>query len=231
MNVNDENNETSVVKNGNGMTNNNNHDEFKMDIKTNAENDPLTGPRTWSRKESKLQRLRQRIAKPNFFMAVFLLAYVFQGTYFTYFVSVMRTIEKVFHVSSGFIAIILNFSEVGQICTSLVLTYYAGHGHRPRFIAIGTMLFAIAAFMSFVPHLMFHSSLYKNDISTPSKHDTTATVQSLLTISNFTNVENPNLCLGEEQFKNSSTIDKSKFLSLNNPLINFVPRRNFSTLF
>lgn len=209
MTANEENNAMSVVGNGNRSANNNNHDEFKMDIKSNAEHDPLTGSKTWSKNRSKLQRLRHRIAKPNFFMAVFLLAYIFQGTYFTYFVSVMRTIEKVFHVSSGFIAVILNFSEIGQISASLVLTYYAGRGHRPRFIAVGSMVFAIAAFMSFLPHLIFHSTLYNNDISTSTKHDANAGVQTFSHVNNDS-ISDLNLCIAEDHIQKELEFDKSE---------------------
>lgn len=207
---------TMSVKNGNGTANNNNHDEFKMDIKSNqAERDPLTGSRTWSKNQSRLQRLRQRIAKPNFFMAVFLLAYVFQGTYFTYFVSVMRTIEKVFHVSSSFIAIILNFSEIGQICTSLVLTYYAGRGHRPRFIAVGSMVFAIAAFTSFLPHLIFHSTLYNYEITTsPTKHDVNATNHPASAINDAINFNLTKICSAESYNASDFEADSSEFLHL-----------------
>lgn len=72
--------------NGNGL--NNNHDEYKLDMKTNindkvAEDDPLTGHRKWDvvegSKEVFQPRWTQRFASTNFFMVIFLLAYVLQG--------------------------------------------------------------------------------------------------------------------------------------------------------
>lgn len=72
--------------NGNGL--NNNHDDYKMDMKTNgndkvAEDDPLTGHRRWDivegSKEVLQPRWSQRFASTNFFMVIFLLAYVLQG--------------------------------------------------------------------------------------------------------------------------------------------------------
>lgn len=205
MNENDDKNENLVGnKNNNGL--NNNHEDFKMDIKPNTENDPLTGSKILSTSRStRIQRFRQRVATPNTFMAVFLLAFVFQGTYFTYFVSVMTTIEKVFHISSAWIAIILNFSEIGQICTSLVLAYYAGRGHRPRFIAIGTMMFSIAAFMSLTPHFIFYSSLYKTDLTTVDNSPLSTNSNT-----NSTIVEISNQCLDENKYKNLSSFDSSK---------------------
>lgn len=68
---------------GDGL--NNNQDEYKMDVKINgnekvAEDDPLTGHRKWDETEgSKESRWTQRFASTNFFMVIFLLAYVLQG--------------------------------------------------------------------------------------------------------------------------------------------------------
>jgi Organic Anion Transporter Polypeptide (OATP) family len=115
----------------------------------------------------------------------------------------MTTIEKVFHISSAWIALILNFSEIGQICTSLVLAYYAGRGHRPRWIAIGTMMFSIAAFASLTPHYIFYSSLYKTDLTTVDN--------SLSSSFNSNNtIEISNQCLDENKYKNLSSFDNSK---------------------
>lgn len=161
--------------NGNGL--NNNQDEYKMDIKLNGSNndkngnaneededDPLTG-QFIAKASQKKMKWRRKFASTNFFMVIFLLAYVLQGCYFTYFVSVITTIEKLFHIKSATIALLLNFSEVGQICTSLILTYYAGRGHRPRWIACGMFLFALAAFGSVSPHFIFKNDLYNNGIT------------------------------------------------------------------
>lgn len=60
-----------------------------------------------------------------------------QGMYATYFVSVITTIEKLFQIKSKITGLLMSATEVGQICTSLFLTYFAGRGHRPRWIACG----------------------------------------------------------------------------------------------
>lgn len=72
-------------KNGNDALNNN-QDEYKLDMKTNgndkiAEDDPLTGRRRREVSESgaKEPKWSQRFASTNFFMLIFLLAYVLQG--------------------------------------------------------------------------------------------------------------------------------------------------------
>lgn len=209
--------------NGNGL--NNNHDEYKLDMKTNgsekvAEDDPLTGHRKWNLVESSNEttepRWTNRFASTNFFMVIFLLAYVLQGCYFTYFVSVITTIEKLFHIKSASIALLLNFSEIGQICTSLFLTYFAGRGHRPRWIACGMFLFSIAAFGSVSPHFMFGSRLYRTAVVVKNE----GTLQSQLMLYSEGVTPNPNstleissinLCLAEEEYNKTMQLDPSEF--------------------
>lgn len=93
------------------------------------------------------------------FMCVFLIAWVLQGMYFTYVVSVITTIEKLFQIKSKTSGMLLSATEVGQIGTALLLTYFAGQGHRPRWIACGMVLFAVSAFGCSIPHFMYGSEL------------------------------------------------------------------------
>lgn len=205
--------------NGNGL---NNNDEYKMDMKTNgndkvAEDDPLTGHRKWELTDGAKEPARpswsQRFASTNFFMVIFLLAYVLQGCYFTYFVSVITTIEKLFHIKSASIALLLNFSEIGQICTSLFLTYFAGRGHRPRWIACGMFLFSIAAFGSVSPHFIFGPRLYnrvpmdRSEIATHHIQDNSGLMGLMGT--EVTGV-NSSLCLAEDVFNNLSQLSPCK---------------------
>lgn len=85
--VNGKNSQREATHNGNGGLNNN-QDEYKMDMKTNgndkvAEDDPLTGHRRWDLIQggAKEPRWSQKFASTNFFMLIFLLAYVLQGSY------------------------------------------------------------------------------------------------------------------------------------------------------
>lgn len=226
----------SSQTNGNHNGLNNNHDEYNMDMKTNgndklAEDDPLTEPRKWDVMESTSEtghaRFLQKFASTKFFMVIFLFAYVLQGRfvfsfiifllqhiripgcYFTYFVSVITTIEKLFHIKSASIALLLNFSEIGQIVTSLLLTYFAGRGHRPRWIACGMFLFSIAAFGSVSPHYIFGSRLYNHDVG--------ATKQVRLGSADETSIPeialNTSLCLTDEAFLNLTDFDPSEYLS------------------
>lgn len=84
---------------------------------------------------------------------------VLQGMYYTYFVSVITTIEKLFQIQSKTTGIIMSATEIGQIGSSLLLTYYGGQGHRPKWIAWGMILFAVSSFTCSLPHFIYGEQL------------------------------------------------------------------------
>ena len=49
----------------------------------------------------------------------------------------------------------MSATEIGQIGSSLLLTYYGGQGHRPKWIAWGMILFAASSFTCSMPHFIF----------------------------------------------------------------------------
>lgn len=117
--------------------------------------------------------------------------------------------EKLFHIKSAWIALLLSFSEVGQICTSLFLTYFAGRGHRPRWIACGMLLFSIAAFGSVSPHFLFRSQLYNHNSVVAS--DNSQVIGSFVSRSNFANTSK-SFCLAEDVYRNLSLPDPGESL-------------------
>lgn len=104
----------------------------------------------------------QHLANKKIFLAVFCLASVLQGIYYTYFVSVLTTIEKLFQIPSKTTGFIMSATEMGQIGGALLLTYYGGHGHRPKWIACGMLLFAVASFLCSLPHFLYGSQLSRS---------------------------------------------------------------------
>jgi len=92
-------------------------------------------------------------------LSLFSYLQVLQGMYYTYFVSVITTIEKLFQIQSKTTGIIMSATEIGQIGSSLLLTYYGGQGHRPKWIAWGMILFAVSSFTCSIPHFIFGEQL------------------------------------------------------------------------
>lgn len=101
----------------------------------------------------------QFFATKQAFLVTFCLTWVLQGMYYTYFVSVITTIEKLFQIQSKTTGIIMSATEIGQIGSSLLLTYYGGQGHRPKWIAWGMILFAVSSFTCSIPHFIFGEQL------------------------------------------------------------------------
>ncbi|EFN75596.1 solute carrier organic anion transporter family member 3A1 [Harpegnathos saltator] len=101
----------------------------------------------------------QYFATKQAFLVTFCITWVLQGMYYTYFVSVITTIEKLFQIQSKTTGIIMSATEIGQIGSSLLLTYYGGQGHRPKWIAWGMILFAVSSFTCSIPHFIFGEQL------------------------------------------------------------------------
>ncbi|XP_064488441.1 solute carrier organic anion transporter family member 74D-like [Ornithodoros turicata] len=116
-----------------------------------ASTDPDTECGLWFFRPKWLQPLANKKA----FLAVFCLTSVLQGMYYTYFVSVLTTIEKLYQIPSKTTGIIMSATEIGQIGGALLLTYYGGQGHRPKWIACGMVIFAVASILCATPHFIF----------------------------------------------------------------------------
>ncbi|RWS13552.1 Solute carrier organic anion transporter family member 1C1-like protein [Dinothrombium tinctorium] len=114
----------------------------------------------------------QIFASKQAFLVTFCLTSVLQGMYHTYFVSVLTTIEKLYQIQSKTTGIIMSATEIGQIGGALVLTYYGGRGHRPKWIAYSILLFAVASILSSSPHLLYGSEHHFNHrVSLSDKED------------------------------------------------------------
>lgn len=95
----------------------------------------------------------------HFFMLIFLSGWVLQGMFLTYFVSVTTTVEKLYKVESKTTGTLLAATEIGQICTALFLTYLAGRGHRPRWIACMMLVLAVGVIGCVLPHVLYGTQL------------------------------------------------------------------------
>lgn len=104
----------------------------------------------------------QRLARKQIFLLIFCLTSVFQGMYFTYIVSVITTIEKLYRLPSRTTGFIISSVEIGQISGSLTLAYFGGKSHRPRWIGFGILLFAFANILCSSPHFLLPTELERS---------------------------------------------------------------------
>ncbi|KAI4454165.1 organic anion transporter [Holotrichia oblita] len=130
----------------------------------------------------------QKFASKQIFLLVFCIAWVLQGMYHTYFVSAITTIEKLFQIQSKITGIIMSATEIGQIGSSLLLTYYGGQGHRPKWIAWGMVLFAVSSFTCSLPHFIYGRQIMNsNDLAGISKDTDTCKAIANISLANMTN--------------------------------------------
>nr|CAH7717471.1 unnamed protein product [Callosobruchus chinensis] len=138
----------------------------------------------------------QKFASKQTFLIVFCIAWVLQGMYHTYFVSAITTIEKLFQIQSKVTGIIMSATEIGQIGSSLLLTYYGGQGHRPKWIAWGMVLFAVSSFTCSLPHFIYGRQLITaNDLTGITKEPNvcrafTSNASLLMSFNNLSSVDN-----------------------------------------
>ncbi|XP_029161942.1 solute carrier organic anion transporter family member 4C1 [Nylanderia fulva] len=97
--------------------------------------------------------LRNR-ATPRNFIAVYGLLGTVQAMAFIYIVVTLTTLEKRFKIPSRTTGLILSGNEISQIL-SLILTYYGGSSHRPRWIAVGVGLSALSCLVLALPHFIY----------------------------------------------------------------------------
>jgi hypothetical protein len=96
----------------------------------------------------------QRFANKRAFLFCFCTTSVLQGMYFTYIVSVLSTLERLYQMPSRTMGLVLATSELGQIVGSLALAHFGGRGDRPKWIGAGVLVFAIASLLCSTPHFL-----------------------------------------------------------------------------
>lgn len=79
---------------------------------------------------------------------------IFSATY-SYFNGTITTIEKRYKIPSRNTGIISIGNDVSQLLVSAVLSYYAGRGHRPRWMAIGLFTIVLFCLLNALPHFLY----------------------------------------------------------------------------
>ncbi|CAL8069741.1 unnamed protein product [Orchesella dallaii] len=97
----------------------------------------------------------QKFASKKAFMVVFSLLAIIQSMCWSYFTATITTLEKRFKISSQTAGIVMTGNEMSQIIFSLILAYYGGRGHRPRWMAAGVLISAASCFVLASPHFFY----------------------------------------------------------------------------
>ncbi|XP_062708927.1 solute carrier organic anion transporter family member 74D-like [Aedes albopictus] len=79
---------------------------------------------------------------------------IFSATY-AYFNGTITTLEKRYKIPSKNTGIISVGNDISSLFLSAILSYYAGKGHRPRWIAFGLFTIVLFCWLNAVPHLLY----------------------------------------------------------------------------
>ncbi|KOX72491.1 Solute carrier organic anion transporter family member 5A1 [Melipona quadrifasciata] len=97
----------------------------------------------------------QRFANKKAYVFLYgVLGCIFSASY-AYFNGTITTIEKRFKIPSKTTGLISVGNDISQLFVSVVLSYYAGRGHRPRWIAFGIYTVVLFCCLTMLPHF-FH---------------------------------------------------------------------------
>ncbi|ALC41404.1 Oatp58Da, partial [Drosophila busckii] len=102
---------------------------------------------------------------------------------FAYFNGTLTTLEKRFRIPSKTSAIISTGNDISTTLSAGFLGYYAGRGHRPRWIAFGQGIVALFCLMMILPHVLYG----------PGK-DGLKLTREYVEMENVTEAENRKLC-------------------------------------
>ncbi|XP_030560061.1 solute carrier organic anion transporter family member 74D-like [Drosophila novamexicana] len=97
----------------------------------------------------------QSWATEYMFAVVFGIAGCFVAMAFTYFNGTITTLEKRYRIPSQTTSIIIVGTDISTTLTSGFLGYYAGRGHRPRYIALGLVVMAVFCVLTASPHIIY----------------------------------------------------------------------------
>ncbi|KAK0090045.1 hypothetical protein PV325_003858 [Microctonus aethiopoides] len=97
----------------------------------------------------------QRFANKKAYVFLYgVLGCIFSASY-AYFNGTITTIEKRFKIPSKTTGLITVGNDISQLLVSVTLSYYAGRGHRPRWIAIGIYTVVLFCCLTMLPHFLY----------------------------------------------------------------------------
>lgn len=79
---------------------------------------------------------------------------MFSATY-SYFTATITTIEKRYKIPSRNTGVISVGNDISSLFVSAVMAYYAGKGHRPRWVGFGLMTISLFCLINTLPHFLY----------------------------------------------------------------------------
>ncbi|SPP90186.1 solute carrier organic anion transporter family member 74D-like [Drosophila guanche] len=97
----------------------------------------------------------QRFASENIYMVIYGIAGCFLSIAFSYFNGTLTTLEKRYRIPTKITGVITVGNDISTVFSSAFLAYYAGRGHRPRWIGFGLVILAVFCLLMLCPQLIY----------------------------------------------------------------------------
>ncbi|CAL1532840.1 unnamed protein product [Lymnaea stagnalis] len=105
----------------------------------------------------------QRFRDPRWFLVVLTLCGACQGMAVNGFVNtVISTIEKRYEISSTESGLIASCYDIVFVLLVIPVSYFGGHGHKPRYLGVGILILGIGSFVFALPHFISASYTVEN---------------------------------------------------------------------
>ncbi|ERL86149.1 hypothetical protein D910_03562 [Dendroctonus ponderosae] len=123
----------------------------------------------------------QKFANKKAYVILYgLLGCIFSAS-FAYFNGTITTLEKRFKIPSRTTGIISVGNDLSQLLMSVILSYYTGRGHRPRWMALGMYTVVLFCIMTALPHFLYGPGLDALSLTKEFQLNDNSTSDSFLT--------------------------------------------------
>lgn len=99
--------------------------------------------------------LLHRFANIHFFLVCHCVLLLLYGLIYAYIASIQTTLEKQFQINAKRASLLASANMIGYLPSLIVISYYGGRGHRPRYIAVGMLIVTVGSFFASLPFFMY----------------------------------------------------------------------------
>ncbi|XP_069178029.1 solute carrier organic anion transporter family member 74D isoform X1 [Procambarus clarkii] len=97
----------------------------------------------------------QKLASPATYLVISSVVALVQGMFYTYANATLSTVEKRFRLPSKISGLVTTGNDVIQLVLAVHMSFLAGQGHRPRWLALSMLCAAVGCFLAATPHIIF----------------------------------------------------------------------------
>ncbi|XP_012060763.1 PREDICTED: solute carrier organic anion transporter family member 2A1 [Atta cephalotes] len=130
---------------------------------------------------------------------------IFSASY-AYFNGTITTIEKRFKIPSKTTGLITVGNDISQLFVSVALSYYAGRGHRPRWIAFGIYTVVLFCCLTMLPHFLYGPG--EDALSLTKEYGAQSTLNTSTILEKHSRKF---LCMGKENRGNDCEVEDGNF--------------------